>query len=210
MHFIIYFYFPLYLFKKKLIQWTKNIFYEKNDEPSMSKYKQKINKQNKNKTIIQTLLLISSIPQIKSAVDKNVSSNFNAFMNQDGISQTNKLPNHLINDLKGLTDQTKFESMLLDHHIQTSIIGSDSSIICTPYEEYVLPETFQPLLKQKKINDIAGELKITHTGMTNCETIDTRGRVVKLKRKGYLIPGLPHQLLTPQNLVWDLPSLGVM
>ena len=42
------------------------------------------------KTIIQTLSLISSIPQFKLAVDKTLSCNFNAFLNQDGILQTNK------------------------------------------------------------------------------------------------------------------------
>ena len=93
--------------------------------------------------------------------------------------------------------------MLPDDHIQTGIINSGSSMLYTPYEDSFLPETFQPLLKQKKMNGIVGGLKIAHTEMTNYEMIDTRGRLVKLKRKGYLIPGLPHQLLPPQNLVRD-------
>ena len=39
--------------------------------------------------------------------------------------------------------------------------------------------------------------------MTNYKTIDTRGIVFKIKRKGHLIPGLPHLLLPPQNPVRD-------
>ena len=133
---------------KNLRQWTKIIFYEKNYEPPTTKYKQKINKRNKNKTIMQTLLLISSITQLKLAFNKNLSSNLNAFLNQDGILQINKLPNHLINDLKGLIEQAKFESMLPNDHIKTGIIDSGSSILCTPYEDDFIPGTFQPLLKQ--------------------------------------------------------------
>ena len=113
------------------------------------------------------------------------------------------MPNHLINDLKGLIDQTKFESILPNHHIQTGIIDSGSSILCTPHEDDFLPKTFKPLLKQKKINGIARGLQITHTGMTNYETIDTKGRIVKIKCKGYLIPGLPHRLLPHQKPMRD-------
>ena len=88
-----------------LRQWTKTIFYEENYEPPTTKYKQKLNKRNKNKTIIQTLLLISSIPQFELSIDQKLSSNFDSFLNQNGILQTNKLPKHLINNLKGLIDQ---------------------------------------------------------------------------------------------------------
>ena len=75
-----------------LRQWTKTIFYEENYEPPTTKYKQKLNKRNKNKIIIQTLLLISSIPQFELSIDQKLSSNFDSFLNQNGILQTNKLP----------------------------------------------------------------------------------------------------------------------
>ena len=116
-------------------QWAKNISYEENYEPPMTKYKQE------KKTIIKQLLLISSILQFELAVNRKLSRNVNAFLNQDGILQTNKLPHHLINDLKGLFDQTKFKSMLPNDHIQTGIKGSGSSILCTPYEDNFLPGT---------------------------------------------------------------------
>ena len=121
-----------------LQQWTKSIFYEGNYELSTTKYKQKINKRNKYKTTIQHLLLISFIPQFELAVNKNLSSSFNAFLNKDGILQTNKLPNNLINDLKELTDKTKLESMIPNDQIQTGIINSDNSILCKTYKNNFL------------------------------------------------------------------------
>ena len=52
-----------------LRQWAKTVFYEENYEPPTTKYKQKINKRKKHKNIIQTSLLIFSIPQFELAVD---------------------------------------------------------------------------------------------------------------------------------------------
>ena len=50
---------------------------------------------------------------------------------------------------------------------------------------------------------IAGSLEITHSGITNYQTIDTMGRIVNIERVGYLIPGLPVCLLPPQKLMKD-------
>ena len=129
MVFIILSIFTSTLLSTNLRQWIKIVFYEENYDPPPTKYKQKCNKRNKNIYIMQTLLLISSIPQLELAADKQLSNNLNAFLNHNGILQTNKLPNHLINDLKGLIDETKFESMIPNDHIQTGIIDSGSSII---------------------------------------------------------------------------------
>ena len=64
-------------------------------------------------------MLISSIPQFDLANDITLSNNLNAFVNTNGVLQTNKLPNHLINDLTALINDNKFESMVPISDIQT-------------------------------------------------------------------------------------------
>ena len=64
-------------------------------------------------------MLISSIPQFDLANDITLSNNLNTFVNTNGVLQTNKLPNHLINDLRALIHDNKFESMVPISDIQT-------------------------------------------------------------------------------------------
>ena len=51
---------------------------------------------------MKTLLLVSSIPQFNLAPDMKIHNKLNGFLNAEGILQTDKLSNHLINDLHGL------------------------------------------------------------------------------------------------------------
>lgn len=114
--------------------WIKNLLHN-NDKKTMTKFQKKISTRNRYKNLMKMLMLISSIPQFDLAKDIGLSNNLNAFVNSNDILQTNKLPNHLINDLRSLIDNNKFESMVPSSGIQTGIIDSGSSIICTPFKD---------------------------------------------------------------------------
>ena len=177
--------------------WIKSLLHNNDHTRTMTKFQMKNATRNKYKIPMRTLMLISSIPQFDLANDITLSNNLNAFVNTNGVLQTNKLPNHLINDLRALINDNKFESMVPTSDIQTGIIDSGSSIICTSFKDDFLPETLKPLAKQKRMNGIAGGLLITHVGITNYQTIDTRGRICKIHHKAYLVPGLPFRLIPP-------------
>lgn len=54
-----------------------------------------------------------------------------------------------MDNLKGLIDQTKFESILPNDHIQTGVIDSGISILFNHYGVYSPPETLKPLFKKR-------------------------------------------------------------
>ena len=66
----------------------------------------------KYKNLTRILMLVSSIPQFDLASDITLSNNLNAIVNTNDVLQTNKLPNYLINDLRALINDNKFESMV--------------------------------------------------------------------------------------------------
>ena len=171
------------------------------ERPPDTKTKMKTIQRKKYTTIMKTLLLVSSIPQFNQAQDIRIANKLHAFVNAEGILQTNKLSNHLINDLQGMISKNKMESILPNAKVQTGIIDTGSSIICFPYADNFDPTTLKALTKPRNMSGIAGDCAITHEGIKNFETIDTKGRIVHIKRKGFLVPKLPVRLLPPQQLM---------
>ena len=132
-----------------------------------------------------------------------LSNHLNAYVNADGLLNTRKLPRSMINDVRGLLKENLIKELMNNDELITGILDTGSSLICTSHKSDFKEETLKPLKESKKMGGIAGNLEITHSGITNYQTIDTNGRIVQLEREGYLIPGLPVRLLPPQKLVRD-------
>ena len=105
--------------------------------------------------------------------------------------------------MKGLLRENVFEEMVDNKDLSTGIIDSGSSLICTLFEKDFKAGTLKPLVTKKSMGGISGKLDITHSSITDYQTIDTKGRIVLIQKTGYLVPGLPACLLPPQKLMND-------
>ena len=172
-------------------------------KPPESKAKVKQTNRTSRKSLMKTLMILSTIPVTLRGKEINLSNQLKAFVNTDGIVQTRKLPSNLITDMKGLLRENVFEEMVDNKDLSTGIIDSGSSLICTPFEKDFKAGTLKPLVTKKSMGGISGKLDITHSGITDYQTTDTKGIIVLIQKTGYLVPGLPARLLPPQKLMND-------
>ena len=140
----------------------------------------KSKKRNKCKRLLQRLLLAFSIPQFNLAQDMNLLTQLNAYVNANGILNTQQLPTDIVDALHGLIESNKIDTILPKAKVQTADINSGSSIICTPFIDDFDSTTLTPTKVKRSMSGIAGNLAITHEGMTNYKTIDNKGKIVKI------------------------------
>ena len=146
-------------------------------------------------------MLLSSLPIFLHGQQIELSNNLSGYVNSQGILQSNKLPQHLLNDIRGLIRNNEVESLFGKINLSTGICDTGSSLICSPFAKDFKKDSLKPIEKKRSMNGIAGELQITHAGITNYQTIDTEGRIVSIQKQGFLVPGLPARLIPPQKLM---------
>ena len=99
---------------------------------------------------MRTLLLLSTVPTVIGGSELKLSNQLNAFMNADGLLQNRKLPRSLISDVRGLLKENLIEELFSNDELNTRILDTGSSLICTSHKSNLKGELSNLYKKQRR------------------------------------------------------------
>ena len=104
----------------------------------------KLRTRNHCKTLMNTILAMTSAPIFLHGKHIETSGNLNAYINSDGLLQSNKTPNQLLSDLKELIKNNQINDMFKSPDLAMGICDTGSSLICSPFAEDFKEGTHAP------------------------------------------------------------------
>ena len=66
-----------------------------------------------------------------------------------------------------------------------------------------MPGTLKKLENSTALGGIAGDLKVEYESELCWETLNDQGDIIQFKGTGYLVPGLPTRLFSPQSFLHE-------
>ena len=128
-----------------------------------------------------------------------------------GMLKTNDLNPRLLAQLHS-TLSLNAESFYHEAHELASdaiyaVVDTGCSKSCSPFKEDFIPGTMRKLPHPTSLGGIAGDLKVEYEGDLCWETLNDKGDIIQFRSTGYLVPGLPSRLFSPQSFLSDSQRL---
>lgn len=121
-----------------------------------------------------------------------------------GMLSTRNLDKTALEDLQHTIwlDTSGFHSVMSSHDtVPQAIIDTGASNSCTPDASDFVPGTLRRPDKPTQIGGIAGDIPVHCEGILKWETLDDCGQVIEFHATGFLAPGLPTRLFSPQSFL---------